>query len=1048
MAIPRQAVDIALRGLNTKADPKRSVPGELVDVQNARFEKGDPQRGVRISKRWGSRVIDTANQPSRIFGLGGKAYSLRSSGGEQLFEIRGNGALGSQTLGRMGAPMAWASTVRSSVSIPGTTEPSWVVDSAQYSGSTVVYLLNENDGQRVIWYDSAAEKVLASYKSTAATGQRARIMVVAGKVLVALFNEGATNIRIYEYTTSSATLRATISNVFATWPNVAWDWAADGDSSAIYLSHVETTSSATLIMRKITIATWAVTSSATWAAASAVTAVGVGVASSGASTEARVFWADNATGLSTRTYSNALANTLATTLVEATGGASEARRAIGTAGASLAGGYVVWNVAENVAGSSTRWHSRIHCTYVSAAGVPGTIKQTRGAGLCSKPYLFVDGATDRVVVLGALGSTTDSGTAPPTDEQTGYVFLEVTQEFALRARLLHLTAGRAPPSTSAANGAFNRFGLLVNMHQVGDVTGQGATQVFGCAGVSFDSTLTSAESSLNVPIPRLLACSMTPTIGYFATEQDSCLLVSGGVLHSFDGVTMRESGFYAYPTITRAVGAAAGGSIADGTYSVVVMYERIDARGRVVESAVSPPSTVTVAGGGGNGSISLTATTYRLGLTDGEQERIIVFRGISGSATWRRTDINPNFRTIDESSFTLTENDANVSDEAVVYKVGGEEDHTQPSAPVALWAEEDRLWCVSGDARNRVQFSKPLGSGIAPAFYPEAFRAVASSEGAVTGLAMLGGVTVATTARSWFALSGSCPDRLGNGDSLGEFQRRSAKFGALTQRHIISDGDALYLFGHTGLNRIAGAGDYVGAPVEDFIVLAAVGSPTYAVTLNNLRDACFVSDRKELHFALANGVELVYNTEFQLWSTNPRTFAAAMASIGGLRYLVSDATYTADVYGVGATVQSGIYAEAPGKWTLDAHVGSTPERYELSITTGWIRLDGIAGYMLADALRVLASYQAGGWRLGVSFGLDDDNTWLTEQTLDPSSLAGSGGAFLGSAEFPIQECMSFRARIRETSIGSVESESGHIAALSLLLGIQPGGRRVPAANTF
>jgi hypothetical protein len=1039
---PWTPVDIRLRGLNTKADPKLAVTGALTAVENARYEKGDGESGIRISKRWRATAVDTTNQPTRIYGLGHKVYSVRSSGGENIFELRGNGSYGSQTMGRLGAPMAWATAVRGAVNVGSNIEPSWVVDSAQVDATTIVYLLNESDGQRVVWFDTVAEKVIASYKSTAQTGERARICVLGSKVLVGLFKESTNSIYIYEWTTTSATLRTTLTNVGATWPNVGWDWHPSSDNNALAVVHVETTSTSTIKLNLINTSVWGV-SPVTWTAAAPVTAVAVVC---GPSASSRVFWADNTTGLSTRTYSGALALTLATTVVDATGGATETRRAIGVTIDSNNIAYVATNVAENLASTSV-WFNRIHYCSVSVAGVASTIVRTRGAGLASKPYRVSEGGTDRVYVLGALGMNTDSGTPPIEDVQRAYVFLEVSQTFALRARMLHMTAGRSAASTSAAHSLYNRFGCLPNLHAVGDPSGQGATAI-GCAGVSFDSDPSAAELvnfSTSAPTPRLLSMSLTPSGGYFGTEHDGCLLLTGGVLHSFDGVMVRENGFVDYPTIPYIQGGPGGGAMADGSFSVVAMFERIDARGRVVESAVSPPSTVTIAGGGGNGSIQLIVSMYRLGLSDGETERVVVFCSTSNSSVHRRCAVVVNSRSSDCSApILITSNNGEIGSQAIVY-TQGEDDHYQPSAPLALCADEDRLYCVQGDTRGRVEVSKPLGTGIGPAFYPEFFRPVASKDGPITALARLDGVLMAFKARSFFAASGDGPDAAGNNDTLGEFGQRSLKVGALTQRHVVSDGDAVYTYGHTGIVRVGRdqAIDYwgSGAAVEDFVILAPSGG---AVVLNDLRDACFVPDRKELHFALEDGKELVYNTEYGLWSVNPTIYASALAAVGGLRYFVADATYAP---GGGATITGGIYKETPGEFNTDTHVTVIGTHY-LSITTGWIKLAGLFGFQRIKDLLIATSRISATWTIGASFAFDDDDTWNTEQTASVApSIAGSGGGVLLAAETPVQKCKSMRARLRETAISGT-GEQGYVIGLAALCRIERGGRPMPAANTF
>jgi hypothetical protein len=1014
MALQPQLVDIVLKGLDTGGDNKLKVPGELSELENARLTTR-----TRITKRFGSGLVTTTSGIERVYGLGPNAFHIRSTPYE-TFERFDSTLFSNNSYGGMAAPRAFSDYVGGGVKVFNE-EASWIVDSVRLNSTTVVVAIKGGTpsgvGTRFVWYDTTTEKVIATRDETTVTFGR---LIVAGTTIL---SGGWVNptLDIHEITTSGATLRLSIPDPWAgAYSSVLWDWAADSTGAAVYIGYVQSTSTSTLKLYKLTISGWAASATATWAAGGAVTAIGVGAYST-----CRVFWSNGVTGLSTRTYSSALANTLATTVVSAT---LDARYVIGVHVNSSEQAHLAWNVTG--AGSGTVLHQRICYALVSTLGVPGTIVTTRGAGLASKPYVFSDNGTDRVFAMGALGIRASSTTSGQ-DDQRGYVFLEIARSNPIRARMLYGTAGLPPANLTPAS-LTARYGHLVNLHQWGS-----SSNTFGCAGVSFDTAARSAANSIeNLPNPRLLVCSMDRTRGYVGAEFHGGLLITGGVLHSFDGVAMRENGYLAYPKIVAtATGAGVGNTMADGTYSVVAVYERVDARGRVIQSAPSPPVQVTIAGGGGLGYIDVTVTPYHHALNS-DYDRIVIYQTRSGSSTYLRAVYGTNDPTTygDEQTLRCTSADATLAAYEQLYTTGGEGDHAQPSAPLGIAVDKDRAYVFCGDERQASKHSKPLLEGYGLSFYADAYRIVATDDGPITAIGRMDGKLFAFKEKGAYYAPGDGPDGSGNNDTLGEFERLALNIGAANERSVLNTPDGLMVYGTAGLNLLRRdlAVDPAGVPVRGRIYSSS--------GLLTLRDACFgvdpIEGRKEARFLLSDGTELVYNTEFGLWSYNPTIYAKAIASVAGVRYFATDTAFTG--------TSAGLYKESSATF-LDAHRSSS-QFYSLSLVLAWVKLAGLAGFGRAYQLGVLAEGPT--WTLGVSFGFDYDTSWSTEQTIDISTIAATGGVAQALAEFPQQQCEAFRARIREAAPAGQTTPGASISGLALEAGIYPRGHRIPSYKRF
>jgi hypothetical protein len=1086
MALTKQKIDLQLQGLDTKSDAKHVLPGRFARLENVRFA----QRG-RIDKAPGheNATIDDTDYASglkRIYGVGRNLLGVHVDQdgsapytGERLISL----GTTSRAVGSMAAPKAWTDVVLGG--FESGDESSRKVDSC-YAGETrTVFAILEDSGVRVIWYDTRKRVILADVK-TDIVGDRLRVLCTGTlgtdlpKAVVAVHTRADAEIVLYGvvpedigfgYTGVALTVTGVYDNT-TDFDNSPWDWAQYGTTGTVYLAHAST-SGTNVITKRISVSLGAtgvpptatlVNTSANWSLGGGnfVTAIGIGCALPTFGTQHVAVAAAYDETLLLRTYTDLTLAAANATVTLSAGTAGEVIRAVGIAAVKPSSTqYIAWNVA--VPGDfSTGIHNRIRWNTATFAGSLSAEQEILGYGLVSKPYVYDDTINPRVFVAGAIGlnGIDNGGSAEPAnDEQTGYVILDLRAAVGdyspLKAKLLSMEAGPAPASVdnalNATDDPLKRWGLLVNLHAIGDPdtlynSGSNSGHTFGCAVVSFGQDLSSAFDTSENPTLRLLGCSFNHAIGYHAAEFDGGLLVTGGVLQRYDGRVMRENGFLVYPTIID-VTTTAGGSTADGTYSGVFLYERIDSQGKVIRSAVSPPVELVMSGGGGTGVFQIHVTGLRATLAPGEAWRLVGYVTRAGSTSYRRAILSvvPVALTgpftvlseaYDEVVTVLDPGDPDLASSPAVYTDGGELDHWQPDAPIAIAVDKDRAYVVEGDDRESVLVSKPLGQGEGLAFFAEEKRVSPSDGGPITALAHRDGNLLAFKRRHVFAAIGDGPDAGGLNNTLGELELLHQDVGAIDQRHVLKTTNGTLAVGAKGIWMVGRdlSRSYVGADVEQY---AAIG----------VLDTCYVPDRNEARILVASldspsdqSDELVWNDEFGLWSVNP--------DIGAIALAARDTGETATRHilaGRGSTTLGVFYeSHSPAIYTPNSSAGvftranypSDNNLYRSRWVTGWIQMAGINGFQ-----RVYEIVINGKWftfisshRMDVRLYYDYDETVTDDLSIYPDVALGE--EYQGRVLPSRQKCKAIKIEIYDNYDSGLLSLSG----ISLVVGIKGPAR--------
>jgi hypothetical protein len=1016
MALEKQVIDVQLQGLDTKTDSKLVVPGRMVELENARFEKTG-----RISKRYGLSSVESSDGTrQKLFALNGTMYSAVSTTTTELYGRDGSTSLGnaSRSFGHLAIPSARSDVVCGGVGLGIDSDGDrWNVDAA-FAGDAVGYLSRTPNGLRAQWLIDGVNvtlqtaitcdgfRVVSGFGSSTAT-------YTSGTIVFATYHRSAGEIKIYTATPSAATLRATLTGVSTSTANAPhWDVALKmDDSSTIFVVSHQTAAT--------TIKLWAVTVS-TWASSSTTFATGgtLGALTVSAYSDARVFWSV-AAAVSTRTYSAALANTLGTTAVKSTTSGEDVLFLTAYARASGSVDLAINGTDVQTIGGNTAIFPELEYVLVSSLGVASGALIQYGIWLGSKIYSYLTGSNYRTFFVGLLGMPV-STSGINADEQRAFVLQEVHSFGILtKSRLNYGTANRQPysyfsvlPSTGFLKELLpNLFGSSTDFYMAGQILER--SPAFGWAADGYPKIAVYEAAGV------LLSYSASAVdSGYDYVECANQLLIGGGYLQSFDGVVVRENGFLCAPSIID-VTTGAGGYLADGTYSAIAVYERVSGTGDIIESPVSVPVSFTISGGGGLGSATFYISTYRLQTTTSWVAAKITLYVSSANGRQHYAYRTSQSFSLGDDYETMIFYSTDTSN-AVVYTDTGESDYSQPDGPSKLVAESDRVWCVSGNDPLRVEVSSPVTPGYGVSFYPDVSRQVPSGGGDITALARLDGKLVAFKESESFAATGDGPDLQGSADTLSEFVTLPVKFGAYNHRGVVRAGSVLLIGGTDRTGPTANIWQ-----LDPSMTATNIGVSVESFEGGYVRDSCFVPARNEAHFAMSIGDrELVYNTEFSQWSLNENCNIYGVLSLNDSRYAIAKVE----------SASSGIYVEAG---YVDYATG-----YSLLMKTGWINFSGIQGIQRIYRIMLLGEL-ASTHTMRVRLAFDYESSFTETHTISSANavLGSSGYQFAVSPQRT--KCEAIQIEISDTS---PTGESFNLAGLSFVAGIKRGGAQLRAGK--
>jgi len=481
------------------------------------------------------------------------------------------------------------------------------------------------------------------------------------------------------------------------------------------------------------------------------------------------------------------------------------------------------------------------------------------------------------------------------------------------------------------------------------------------------------------------------------------LHMAGGLLLNYDGDTVTEHGFNLFPENLVLTSPVDGTStLPAGEWWYQVTYEWVDAKGQIHRSAPSVLQSVTVSSGD---NATIVVPTLQLTAKTGIRSaaRIVLYRGnIAGNdQVLYKLDEKVNNTSLNTVTFIDkgTTSSDQLATRPVLYTTGGVIENIAPSSCSTVALHKNRLFLGGLDEIGFISYSKEFVSGEGVAFSDFFTIPVDPASGNVTALASMDDKLIIFKKDAIYSLVGDGPLDTGAQNNFSLPQFITSDLGCENPRSVASINDGILFKSDKGIYLLTRDLQtvYIGQGVEDF---------------NNLTisSAVVLEDVNEVRFTTTDGIALIFNYEFNQWSTFSNYEAvSAINGLGSYIHLKSDGT---------VRKESTAYLDAGAK-------------IKMAIETSWLAFAGIQGYQRIRSWMLLGDFLTDHYTkvklyydyekfasetvyFNVDTGLElsyygDDVTYG-----DSVVYGGTGsGVFQFTSQPRIQKCQSMKMRIED-----------------------------------
>lgn len=367
-----------------------------------------------------------------------------------------------------------------------------------------------------------------------------------------------------------------------------------------------------------------------------------------------------------------------------------------------------------------------------------------------------------------------------------------------------------------------------------------------------------------------------------------------GINSSFSGNGSSEIGFLEIPTIYTLTSGSGGAMTASGSYSYIVIWERIDTFGNRHLSAPSNPVSVVL--GTADSAVTVLFTRpFCIHTFFYQTINALIYRTVNGGTTYHlAARIPPAVAIPADGTFTYVDlaSDASVSDNEDSYIDGGTLDNDLAPSGRFLTKSEERVWVGGLWHEDRIQCSKIYVPGE-PYNFPDDPTHQVVLTAPCTGLAYMDGTVVAFTESSINLVTGFGPDDTGNGGF--DSPRILAKdIGCINYRSIVETSVGIFFQARNGIYLIPrgfGSPQLVSDPVSETLIALpdVLGSAVFESSLYFLvRFLVAVSGDP------STTVALTYDLDSQQWIKDTLVAASNIIGSGPEGFLVMPYTLSAN----------------------------------------------------------------------------------------------------------------------------------------------------------
>ena len=583
----------------------------------------------------------------------------------------------------------------------------------------------------------------------------------------------------------------------------------------------------------------------------------------------------------------------------------------------------------------------------------------------------------------------------------------------ISAKVLPGTAGALPTKTflsgvdASATGVF-KFGGLVRTRLISK-----NNDLYSLTGVS------------NITI------DFTSVERFEAAELGGNLHIGGGFVAMYDSQQIVELGYHLYPeNITAAVNNSSG-SLAAGTYLYQTIWRWTDAKGQDHRSA--PSVAISAAPSGGSSTVTLTIPSLRL--TQKTNVICEVYRTVTTGRLLFKIGSVANNTAADSVSFADTSvTDANLVAFESLYTNGGIIENIAPPASLVLTNYKNRLVCVSSENPKKLIYSKkrqPLG----PVEFTDVFSIVLNKAVRITALAEFDQKLIIFEPNQIFYITGNGPTATGSQDDFSPPQIITGDVGCSNTNSLVLMPLGLMFQSNKGIYLLNRSLEtvYIGADVEAYNDLT-------------ITSAELIQNENQIRYLTSDGRCLIYDYFYGKWSTwtnHSGNGATIWNANGDYVYLRSDGR---------------IFQQSATSYKDDN------DPIEMSITTSWVKTNGIQGFQRIRRAFVLGDFKST-HTLQLEIGHDyqeyfnekhnfnyindleiveygDSTPYGTEGFFGTGSGVADG-VYQFRAHCKKQKCQSVRFRISDVEEAN-PGQAYSISSLMLEVGVRSNTMKLPA----
>lgn len=994
MPTPAIPLDIPFGPLDTKTDPFSLPPGSLTIAENVTSVTPKSYKGRR-----GYAGLTTTGGPSAAVNAFLRGTELLVSDGQQIYAYDSD-------------KTEWL-TPHTVISEAAVTRRPFLQElqviaarpsMAIANGITVVAYLQGSGGAIFVRCTNASGQILKTATlNVGGTFDYVNVRAVANGNTVVVFGLRTATARVDAYRCDTSSLPLTWSagtnisvSVHAT--SIILDaWAVGSDIALIWASAAGIT---TALVNPTTLAV-----SVSLGQAATLTANSGGAITGTSAENIYAAWWDSVLGLKVWVLTTALVSSSGPTVVDAY--VTTGIRQVGFTRIDATHVLTAWHRSatsttlrgDGVARDKIRWAS------VSNVVAVGTITDIDAVSLLSKPF----SNSGFYYVLGFFDST---------QNQASTFLVRIRSDGAGSASTNY------GPSMATAMANYRQAARDTVASSLLDIVQESA-------GVFTAATLVAIKSiAQNTPTNTIYLSSFDLGTGRrnIATELGKVAYVAGGLGTQYDGTIATELQFTTFPEGLALTPATAGGSMADGTYQYIAIFEWTDNQGNVHQSTTSIPKSATISGGGGAGKVTIASLASEpvvslrqtgFGSPAPGAVRYGLFRTAPSVSTGIYYEASTGSMAPGTGAVTIVDTlaDASISANRQIYITGGALDKECPPSCSLLITHQNALWGVSSEDAQLLFYSGDFFLGVAP-WFSSGFQIRCDMGGAITALASLDDKVIVFKNDRIFYISGNRPNATGTGSSLSNPQLVSTDAGCIEPRSIVRTGDGIYFLAQKGIYLLDRGLNvsYVGSPVE-----------AYVSHYTNSVSATLMPELQEIRWEFTgplSGIpspsvarKVVYNYLTKNWTThlNYNSLVPVTATGGiGVRY-----TWFTSA-GVG-------YQElAETSQQVDPSTTYIP----ITIQSGWLAPTGPQGLTRVQYILLLSSY-LGAHSTTLTYYKDYDESAAGSRSYSNATIIAAGKNL--SYNLPNQQGESFRVKVTTSADGSSGSYGQSMAATGIRL---------------